>query len=73
MALHNSAVLLMNPIIDKFICASIVGVPSRIMGIGPAYTISAVLKQRYYEINEAFIYYIVLRNCELTFKKLIQT
>ncbi|CAJ0758844.1 16167_t:CDS:1, partial [Entrophospora sp. SA101] len=67
MALHHSAVLLMNLIIDKFICASIVGVTSRIMGTGPAYTILAVLKQRYYEINEAFIY-IVLRNCALTFK-----
>nr|CAG8487514.1 10679_t:CDS:2 [Entrophospora candida]CAG8507377.1 8363_t:CDS:2 [Entrophospora candida] len=50
------------PIIGKFIRASVVGVPPRVMGIGPAYAIPAVLKLAglsindidIYEINEAF-------------------
>uniref|UniRef100_A0A1D1XWD5 acetyl-CoA C-acyltransferase n=1 Tax=Anthurium amnicola TaxID=1678845 RepID=A0A1D1XWD5_9ARAE len=50
------------PIIGKFIRAAAVGVPPRVMGIGPAYAIPAVLKQAglsindidIYEINEAF-------------------
>jgi len=50
------------PIIGKFCHAAVVGVPPRIMGIGPAYAIPAVLKKAnitkddvdIYEINEAF-------------------
>ncbi|RIB18672.1 thiolase [Gigaspora rosea] len=50
------------PILGKFIRASVVGVPPRIMGIGPAYAIPEVLKRTglgindidIYEINEAF-------------------
>jgi acetyl-CoA acyltransferase 1 len=50
------------PILGKFVTASVVGVPPRIMGIGPALAIPAVLKKvglrkediDFYEINEAF-------------------
>lgn len=49
-------------IIGKFAHAAVVGVPPRIMGVGPAYAIPAVLKKAnittddvdIYEINEAF-------------------
>ena len=50
------------PIIGKFVAASTVGVPPRIMGIGPAVAIPKVLSQTglrpedvdFFEINEAF-------------------
>jgi acetyl-CoA acyltransferase 1 len=50
------------PIIGKYVCAAVVGVPPRIMGVGPAYAIPAALKKAglskedidIYEINEAF-------------------
>jgi len=50
------------PIIGKFINASVVGVPPRIMGVGPAYAIPVALKKAgitqddvdFFEINEAF-------------------
>jgi acetyl-CoA acyltransferase 1 len=50
------------PILGKFITAVVVGVPPKIMGIGPAIAIPAALKKTglrkeevdFYEINEAF-------------------
>ncbi|KAJ7197291.1 acetyl-CoA acetyl transferase [Mycena pura] len=50
------------PIIGKFVAAAAVGVPPRIMGVGPAYAIPKVLEKTgltkddidFYEINEAF-------------------
>ncbi|EJF60587.1 thiolase [Dichomitus squalens LYAD-421 SS1] len=50
------------PILGKFVAASAVGVPPRIMGVGPAYAIPKVLEATglskddidFYEINEAF-------------------
>jgi acetyl-CoA acyltransferase 1 len=50
------------PIIGKFVAAAVVGVPPRIMGVGPAYAIPKVLKKTgltkeeidFFEINEAF-------------------
>lgn len=50
------------PIVGKFVAASAVGVPPRIMGVGPAFAIPKVLEQTglskdeidFYEINEAF-------------------
>ncbi|BFZ57132.1 hypothetical protein PYCC9005_004182 [Savitreella phatthalungensis] len=50
------------PIIGKYVAAAVVGVPPRIMGVGPAFAIPAVLKKTgltkddidIYEINEAF-------------------
>ena len=50
------------PILGKFVAAAYVGVPPRIMGVGPAYAIPKVLAQAglskddidFYEINEAF-------------------
>lgn len=50
------------PIAGKFVGAAVVGVPPRIMGVGPAYAIPAVLKKNglskedidFFEINEAF-------------------
>ncbi|GJJ10867.1 hypothetical protein Clacol_005095 [Clathrus columnatus] len=50
------------PILGKFVTAAVVGVPPRIMGVGPAYAIPRVLKQAglnipdidFFEINEAF-------------------
>ncbi|KIY68405.1 thiolase [Cylindrobasidium torrendii FP15055 ss-10] len=50
------------PIIGKFVAAAVVGVPPRVMGIGPAYAIPRVLEKTglskedidFFEINEAF-------------------
>ncbi|KZV94897.1 thiolase [Exidia glandulosa HHB12029] len=50
------------PIIGKFVAASVVGVPPKIMGVGPGYAIPKVLAKTglaktdvdFYEINEAF-------------------
>ena len=50
------------PILGKFVTSSVVGVPPRIMGVGPAFAIPKVLKLTslsledvdFYEINEAF-------------------
>ncbi|KAF8871681.1 Thiolase, N-terminal domain-containing protein [Infundibulicybe gibba] len=50
------------PILGKFVAAATVGVPPRIMGVGPAYAIPRVLGKAglskedidFYEINEAF-------------------
>lgn len=50
------------PILGKFVGAAVVGVPPRIMGVGPAYAIPKVLEKHglsqedvdFYEINEAF-------------------
>ncbi|KAI6044368.1 acetyl-CoA acetyl transferase [Pisolithus marmoratus] len=50
------------PILGKYVAASVVGVPPRIMGVGPAYAIPKVLEKiglskddvDFYEINEAF-------------------
>ncbi|KAF7304627.1 Acetyl-CoA acetyl transferase [Mycena kentingensis (nom. inval.)] len=50
------------PIIGKFVTAAVVGVPPKIMGVGPAYAIPKVLEKAglgkdeidFYEINEAF-------------------
>ncbi|KAE9400289.1 acetyl-CoA acetyl transferase [Gymnopus androsaceus JB14] len=50
------------PIVGKFVAAQAVGVPPRIMGVGPAYAIPHVLKKTglslsdidFFEINEAF-------------------
>lgn len=50
------------PIVGKYIAASVVGVPPRVMGIGPAFAIPKVLEKTglslndidFFEINEAF-------------------
>jgi len=50
------------PIVGKYVAAAVVGVPPRIMGVGPAYAIPKVLEKAglskddvdFYEINEAF-------------------
>lgn len=50
------------PIVGKFVTSSVVGVPPRIMGVGPAFAIPKVLdlvgltkdEVDFYEINEAF-------------------
>jgi acetyl-CoA acyltransferase 1 len=50
------------PIIGKYVTSVVVGVPPRIMGVGPAYAIPKVLEKTglskedidFYEINEAF-------------------
>jgi acetyl-CoA acyltransferase 1 len=50
------------PIIGKYVTSAVVGVPPRIMGVGPAYAIPKVLEKAgltkddvdFYEINEAF-------------------
>ena len=56
------------PILGKFVTASVVGVPPKIMGIGPAVAIPAVLKKAgltkedvdFFEINEAFASHAVM-------------
>jgi len=55
------------PVVGKFVAASVVGVPPRIMGVGPAYAIPKVLEKTgltredvdFYEINEAFASQVV--------------
>ncbi|KAG1752289.1 acetyl-CoA acetyl transferase [Suillus paluster] len=50
------------PIVGKYVASAVVGVPPRIMGVGPAYAIPKVLEKTglsrddvdFYEINEAF-------------------
>lgn len=50
------------PILGKFVAASVVGVPPRVMGIGPAHAIPRVLEKTglrleeidFFEVNEAF-------------------
>jgi acetyl-CoA acyltransferase 1 len=50
------------PIVGKFVTASVIGVPPRIMGVGPLYAIPKVLEKcglakediDFFEINEAF-------------------
>ena len=50
------------PVVGKYVCAATVGVPPRIMGVGPLYAIPKVLARAglrvedvdFYEINEAF-------------------
>ncbi|KAK1225567.1 3-ketoacyl-CoA thiolase with broad chain length specificity [Marasmius sp. AFHP31] len=50
------------PIVGKFVAAQVVGVPPRVMGVGPAYAIPKVLEKTglqmsdidFFEINEAF-------------------
>lgn len=50
------------PILGKFVGANVVGVPPRVMGIGPAFAIPKLLERLgiskdevdFYEINEAF-------------------
>lgn len=62
LARRSAAKRLGLPILGKFVTAVAVGVPPRIMGIGPAVAIPAVLKKAglrkeevdFYEINEAF-------------------
>jgi len=60
------------PILGKFIAASVVGVPPKIMGVGPAYAIPSALEKAgltikdidVYEINEAFAsqaYYSIVK------------
>lgn len=62
MARRSVARKLNLPIVGKFVAANVVGVPPRIMGVGPAYAIPLVLEKTglskddvdFYEINEAF-------------------
>ncbi|KNZ76799.1 3-ketoacyl-CoA thiolase B, peroxisomal [Termitomyces sp. J132] len=62
LARRSVAVRLGLPILGKFVSAATVGVPPRIMGVGPAYAIPKVLQQTglmlndidFFEINEAF-------------------
>src|ERR1700722_8929196 len=50
------------PILGKFVAASAIGVPPRLVGVGPAYAIPKVLEKTglskkdvcFFEINEAF-------------------
>jgi len=67
------------PIIGKFVTASVVGVPPRIMGVGPAFAIPKVLELvgistdevDFYEINEAFASQAVFsaQHLEIPFEK----
>ncbi|KAI0046170.1 acetyl-CoA acetyl transferase [Auriscalpium vulgare] len=62
LARRSTAKRLGLPIVGKFVAASVVGVPPRVMGIGPAVAIPKVLEKTglskeevdFYEINEAF-------------------
>jgi acetyl-CoA acyltransferase 1 len=62
LARRSTAKRLGLPILGKFVSAVTVGVPPRIMGVGPAYAIPKVLEKTglsksdidFYEINEAF-------------------
>jgi acetyl-CoA acyltransferase 1 len=62
LARRSTAKRLGLPIVGKFVAATAVGVPPRVMGIGPAFAIPKVLSQAglrtddidFFEINEAF-------------------
>ena len=62
LARRSAAKKLGLPILGKFVAATVVGVPPKVMGIGPAFAIPAVLRKTglrkeevdFYEINEAF-------------------
>lgn len=62
LARRSAAKRLGLPVLGKFVAASAVGVPPRVMGIGPAFAIPKVLTQTgltaddvdFFEINEAF-------------------
>ncbi|EIW78879.1 acetyl-CoA acetyl transferase [Coniophora puteana RWD-64-598 SS2] len=62
LARRSTAKRLGLPIVGKFVAATAVGVPPRIMGVGPAYAIPKLLEKihvskdevDFYEINEAF-------------------
>lgn len=62
LARRSVALRLGLPILGKFVTAATIGVPPRIMGVGPAYAIPRVLKLTglsiedvdFFEINEAF-------------------
>jgi len=62
LARRSTAKRLGLPIVGKFVAASTVGVPPRVMGIGPAFAIPKVLSRTglsaddvdFFEINEAF-------------------
>ncbi|KAG5642771.1 hypothetical protein DXG03_002150 [Asterophora parasitica] len=62
LARRATAVRLGLPIVGKFVAAATVGVPPKIMGVGPAFAIPKVLERTglskddvdFYEINEAF-------------------
>ncbi|KAF5370976.1 hypothetical protein D9615_010040 [Tricholomella constricta] len=62
LARRSTAKRLGLPVLGKFVGAATVGVPPRIMGVGPAYAIPRVLEKTglstadvdFYEINEAF-------------------
>jgi len=67
------------PIIGKYVAAATVGVPPRIMGVGPAYAIPRVLEKTglkpddidFFEINEAFASQAVfsIEHLKLDYKK----
>lgn len=62
LARRSTAQRLRLPILGKFVAAAAVGVPPRIMGVGPLYAIPRVLDKAgiaradvdFFEINEAF-------------------
>ena len=62
LARRSTAKRLGLPIVGKYVAAATVGVPPRIMGVGPAYAIPRVLELTglslndidFFEINEAF-------------------
>jgi acetyl-CoA acyltransferase 1 len=62
LARRSTAKKLGLPIVGKFVSAAVVGVPPRVMGVGPAFAIPALLEKTgvskdevdFYEINEAF-------------------
>ncbi|GBE86191.1 3-ketoacyl-CoA thiolase, peroxisomal [Sparassis crispa] len=62
LARRSTAARLGLPVVGKFVAAAVVGVPPRIMGVGPAYAIPRVLEKTglgladvdFFEINEAF-------------------
>jgi len=62
LARRSTAKRLGLPIVGKYVASAVIGVPPRIMGVGPAYAIPKVLEKTglkkedidFYEINEAF-------------------
>ncbi|KAF9975648.1 3-ketoacyl-CoA thiolase with broad chain length specificity [Actinomortierella ambigua] len=67
------------PIVGKFIASAVVGVPPRVMGVGPAFAIPAVCEKAgikvedidIFELNEAFASQAVMtiEHCKLDIKK----
>lgn len=72
LARRSVAVKLGLPILGKFVGAAVVGVPPRIMGVGPAYAIPAVLEKHGLTKDDVDFYEVSSRHSSFYTRKLIR-